>query len=341
MDYSVKKLLSPYIYNDIATIYSKESFACFRNKTVFITGAGSSLGRYLAYAFLMGNDMDSNNTKVILYDREESLFEKYGNLNSRTDIDFLVSKTFSNMPREKADYIIHTDCKGNKDYFEAMGNLLSYALQNENTTVVLCSDMHICGSVYNGKSKLSEDDMGYLDLSNADNYTLQSQRMVEAYGKKLASEKELNIKFARVCSVLSALGKSPLNELAVSAVSDKNNAVEFITDNADIIQSYCYVTDAVTALLKILIDGKAGEVYNVSSGYDTSMKYITEVCQQLYPNINVAYKNNGISNNYDISPMSSTRLILDNSKLLSLGFTPKVSLADSIKRTVNIIQENL
>lgn len=345
MDYTVKTLLAPYIYNDIASIYNKDSFECFKNKTVFITGAGQLAGYYLACAFLIGNDIDGNNTEIILCDKEESLFEKYGNLNSRTDLDFLISKTFSHLPRKKADYIIHTDIHTDRDYFEAMDNLLGYASQSEICSVLLCTGMNIYGSVYNGKSKLSESDKGYIDLADPEAYHIQSQRMIETYGKKLAEEKGLNIKFARRCHVLGAMTSNPLSKFIASAIMNKNNSakdnMQMITEDINTIRSYCYVTDVVTAMLKILTNGRIGESYNISTGCDTNLKYITEICQQLLPDVNIAYKNTNISNDYSISPMSSTREILDNSKLLSLGFTPKVGLAEAIKRTVKIIEENI
>jgi FlaA1/EpsC-like NDP-sugar epimerase len=56
MDYTVKNLLSPYIYNDITDIYKTDKFACFKNKTVLITGAGQLIGYYLTCVFLAGND---------------------------------------------------------------------------------------------------------------------------------------------------------------------------------------------------------------------------------------------------------------------------------------------
>lgn len=340
MEYTVQKLLSPYIYNDIADFYSTGKFSCFKNKTVFITGAGELTGYYLACGFLIGNDVDGNNTKVIVSDREESLFEKYGNLTYRRDIEFLVTKDYSNMPREKSDFIIHTDCNGNKEYFEAMTNLLEYAQQSGANTV-LCSDMSIYGSVYNGKSTLSEEDNGYIDLADADSYAVQSQRMVESYGKRLVKENNLNIKFARVCAVLGALGSSPLNQLAATANDEfytVGKGMSFYAADANVTQSYCYVTDIVSALLMILADGKSGEVYNISSNCDTSMKNITEACQKLLPDVNVAYRSK--KNNHDNSPMNSTHFVLDNSKLTVLGFTPRVSLDESIKRIVTIIQNN-
>lgn len=350
MEYTVKKLLSPYLYNDIASIcQSNLNFDCFKNKTVFITGAGQLVGYYLACAFLIGNDLNSNNTKIIVCDKEENLFEKYGNLNSRTDIDFLISKTYSNLPREKSDYIIHTDTQPDKDYFDSAVNLLKYAQESKTTSVIFCSHMDIYGCVYNGRSRLAENDLGYIDLANPDNHTLQNRRMTELFGKKTAQETGLDIKFARLSAVMGALhiNSNPFNKFVTSALMSKNKAstknMQYLTEDSDIIKSYCYVTDTAVALLKLLTQGKSGEAYNVCAGWDTSLKYITEVCRQLFPDLklDIAYKGNNISNDYNISPLSCTRQILDNAKLLKLGFTPRVNLAEAIKRTVKIIEENL
>jgi len=333
MEYTVQNLLSPYIYNDIADIYNPEIFSCFRNKTVFISGAGNLTGYYLTCSFLMGNDIDKNNTKIIVSDSDESLFEKYGKLTHRTDIDFLVTKDFSNMPREKADFIIHTEVTDATDYFEAVANLLDYG-QQSGANMLICSDMDIYGTVYNGKDKLSESDMGYVDLSKAESLPIQNQRMVETYGRKLASNENLSIKFARTCSVLGAFGFNPLKDTLHTVAK----GMQIIVDETDAVQSYCYVTDMATALLKVLTKGKNGEIYNISANCDTSMKHITELCLKQTPELNVAYKSQKNKNN---SPMDSTYYILDNSKLLGLGFTPKVNLESCIKRMTDIMKNNL
>lgn len=349
MDCKIENLINPHIYNDIYAILADESFSAFKNKTVFIAGAGQLSAYYLACALLIGNDYNHNNTKVVVCDRNEGLFEKYGNLNSRTDIDFVVSKLYSDIQCSAVDYIFNLDVAVNDNAFEAFENLLKFAQQSGCTTLLLCSDMDVYGEVYNGKCHIGETDEGYVNLTDEKGYKIQMQRIAENYAKAFAKEKNISIKIARLANILGcekAEDESYNNFISVLFDRRKNKKsvnVHFVTENHNVIQSYIYVSDVVTALIKILVNGADMETYNVASGCDTSLKNITEIYQQVFPksNVNVVYKGKNAEDGCGVSPMSSTRFVLDNSKLLNLGFKPKVSLDDGIRRTVQLLNEKL
>lgn len=336
MKYQLKEILSQQLYEDILTIYNADiDFSVFKDKSVLITGGEKPLGFYLACAFLIANDLAENNTKVFVVGREKSLFEKYGKINSREDIDFAVSNYYSNIQNKSTDYIIHTDSTVSKDYFENIKNIFNYCNNTKATSMVFCDDMQLYGSVYNSKSKILETDEGYVNLKNEKDFPIQAQRMAETFGKQFALENQLNIKFARLCHCISTSGFSDTenNSDLVAAIG---MGVPIKTDEE--IKSFCYVTDMAEALLWILLKGENNSVYNVSSGCDTSTRYIADVCRQLYPEIKSkkSEESKNISNDYSVSPLSTTRFILDNSELLKLGFKPKVSLAEGIKRMIKI-----
>jgi nucleoside-diphosphate-sugar epimerase len=99
-------------------------------------------------------------------------------------------------------------------------------------------------------------------------------------------------------------------------------------------RSFMYVEDAVAGLLVIAEKGSPGEVYNVDSGCERSVK---EVVMEI-----VNYFNDKeLEVFFDITkPEGSKRRMLDSSKLSSLGWNPKISFEVGLKRTVEDIIKN-
>lgn len=338
MDNRVEQLLNPSIYSDIVSITKGDTdFGCFKNKSVMITGAGQLLGYYIACAFLVSNDIYNTNTRLIAVDRDNALFKRYGKLTYRDDIDLRVSENYSDI-RAGADYVIHTERFSGEATEEAVCNLLEY-IKNSEATAVINSYADIYGEVFNGSIFITEEDMGYIDCAKRESACAQAQRTALSFAKKYASDNSLDIKLAVCSSIYGARefdGDSSYVNLFLNAVLKHNLLV---TQKDSEIKSLCYVTDAACALLKILTRGKSGELYNVSSGISASVKQVAEKCVKLFSDsdIKVIYKYNSKSS--PLSPMAPTRQILNNSKLLSLGFTPKVSLDAGVARAVQIISE--
>lgn len=102
-------------------------------------------------------------------------------------------------------------------------------------------------------------------------------------------------------------------------------------------RSHCYVFDAASAILQVLTHGERGKSYNIADGQyqmtirefaqraalagGTKVKYLhpTDVEARGYSNI--------------------SRSVLDNSRLLGLGWKPRYSNPSAIEETVSILRE--
>lgn len=340
MEYEVKQLLNPYIYNDILSITNGDiDFTRFKNKTVLITGAGQLLGFYLACAFLINSDLNNTNTKVIAVDKSDVIFKKYGKLTFRNDIDFAVSNTYSDLQCDKADFVIHTESYVGLNNNSAISNLLDY-IKTSSASAVINTYSDIYGDVYNGKSKISEEDIGYTDCSNPACHSIQSQRMAETFALKFAKDNNIDIKLSRLCTIYGPWefnGNSSYINILSNALQKHNLLVG---PNDCKTNSLCYVTDAASALLKILLNGESFETYNISAGYSASTKDFAEECVKIFSDYDIKVIYKGKSKETHLSPMSPTKNILDNTKILSLGFTPKVDLQMGIVRSAKIMAEN-
>ena len=337
----IKNILKENIYTDIQSIVSNTDFSYFKNKTVMVTGASKLLGYYLTCAMLVSNDENQTNTKVIAVDTNDSLFKKYGKVTHRTDLDFMVSDDFSNLQTDKVDVIIHCDTNHKVNTINAITNILDFAKNNTVRSILLAADMDIYGTVFNGSNTLNESDQGYINLQSDAGCHAQAQRMAENITKKFSQDYNVDVKLVRLCNVLGGIKMNENDTYSpiLSSVAKKHNIT--ITKDDCKVESCCYVTDCVTAVLTVLAKGKSQETYNISADLIASPRKVSELCTTMYPDykIKVILKKDVGASNYP-SPMNPTMRVLDNKELLALGFTPQVKLEESIIRSIKIINEN-
>lgn len=334
MENEVKLLLELNLYEDILSITeSGIDFSGFKNKTVMVSGASQLVGFYTVCAFLISNDLYGTNIKVIAVDRDDSLFKRFGKLTQRSDIDFLISKDFSNLSTVDTDFFIHTL----KPAAEIeISNIINYVKASKASTLIN-SFSDIYGDVFNGKDSISEKDSGYLNCQDPGDYTAMLQRLFESSAKLAAEEFNLDIKFSRLCQVFGyrEYGNNPSYIKIFNNVADKKNIEIEKSDKT--LSSYIYVTDAASALIKVLVKGEKNEIYNISSGYVASNYIIAQYCVKLFENLKleIIFKDEAVT----LSPIAPTIDVLDNSKLKSLGFENKTDIKTGIVKAIKIIYE--
>lgn len=100
-------------------------------------------------------------------------------------------------------------------------------------------------------------------------------------------------------------------------------------------RSFLYVDDAVNALLLLEEKGKNGEVYNVDSGEERSVREVVEHIAKLFRNkkLDIFYNTE--------KPEGSQRRFLDSTKLRKLGWKPTISFELGLKRTYKDIVSRL
>ena len=100
--------------------------------------------------------------------------------------------------------------------------------------------------------------------------------------------------------------------------------------------SYVYIADAVSALIKILLDGVDGEAYNISDDDDgRTLRGYAEYLATL-SNQKVKFE---IENNLAVS--KATFALMDTTKLKALGWIPLYTVCQGLKETYTIKrQEN-
>lgn len=242
------------------------------------------IGRSLALSLLNLSDSFGLNLHVIAQGRDINRLVTRFNANQKPGLN-LVSCNIINAedviekfePFSKIDYIVHCAAptasadfvrmpvKVINDIYQSTFNVLNLAHVKEVRSIVYVSSMEVYGSI-NSENQIKEDELGFIDLSSARSSYPEAKRLTELMCYSFFKEKKLSVKIVRPCMVYG-VGASPTDGRVL------NYFVKQIRSGSDIIlntdgkskAAVLDIHDCIFAILTVLFNGKAGEVYNVSN----------------------------------------------------------------------------
>lgn len=357
MDYKIKSNVNEFVYNDAYEItQAKIPWESFNNNTILITGAGGFIGYYLTLSLLLRNDLHNQNIKVVgMVRNEKNASAKYGKLLDRDDFKLVIQDVCNKFViNEEVNYIVHAASNASAWHFEnkpvetinanliGTMNVLEFARKNNDCKVLFISSLKVYGSVHDGSKTLKEDNIGYLDHTSYKNCYAQGKRAAETLCATYNKEYGLDIKIARPSYIY---GASKLDDDRVWAqffanVVRRQNIL--LKSNGATMRSFCYVTDTVSALLTILLKGENIRPYNISSEENNiTIRDFAKMSVNVFPErkLSLSFANKSD----EIEPMqsyfSATPEILNNNRLMSIGWIPKVNLKEGVIRSINTIEE--
>jgi nucleoside-diphosphate-sugar epimerase len=100
-------------------------------------------------------------------------------------------------------------------------------------------------------------------------------------------------------------------------------------------RAFCYLADAARAFFAVLLKGEAGHAYNVGNAEAVvSVRKLAETLVGLYPQRGVRLRSSLPSSGY--LPSQVQRSAPDTTRLETLGWRPRVGIADGFRRTIDI-----
>lgn len=325
---------SKIVDQDIENVY-KNSFIdwnLLKNKTIFITGANGSIGQFLVYVLLYANEKLKLNLTVIASVRNI----KNAKINFHSKLHSKALKIYQNdvldeiKYKGKVEYIIHCANGTQSHYFIehpvdtfnvavfGTDNILKFALKKKCQSIVYLSSMEVYGTV-TSEGKLSEKDLGEIDIQAARSSYPMGKRAAEILCFSYAYEYNLPVKIARLAQVVNPninYNDSHLYAYLARCIVEKNDIV--LNTSGNTLRSFCYITDAINAILLLLLKGENGNAYNVSA----ASARIKELAADLAEKYGVSLKFD--INNTKIYP-KETMLDLNTEKLEQLGWRPLIS----------------
>lgn len=253
-------------------------------------------------------------------------YEEVGN------VDYIVhcaaptaSKFFVECPVETFDVI-----------YSGTRNLLDYARRHIVKGFIYLSSLEVYGEI-NDRSKLVTEDMqGYVDVMAVRSSYPMAKRAAENLCCLYASEYGVHVKVARLTQTTGAgitMGDNRVIAQFARLAAYGNDIVLHTTGESA--RSYCYTTDAISAILYILLKGQEGNVYNVANEntYISAKNMAEFVRTNFNPSINVRIE---LNDNMGYAPV--TKLNLSTEKLKSLGWSPRYGLYDIFDRLIKSLK---
>lgn len=207
--------------------------------------------------------------------------------------------------------------------------------------------MFSTGDIYGtiDKKVITEDDYGVMDTLDIHNCYSESKRMAETMCKSFFVQYHVPIKIARIAHTYAPTMDID-HDPRVFASFVKN-----IISGEDIVmksdgkgkRSFCYITDAVAGYFMILLNGQAGEAYNVcNTSQFVSIADLAETLVSLYPekNLKVIRKERDASEHYTENVLlAGKECVPSNRKLENLGWKAKVSIEDGFDRVIRFCEK--
>ena len=216
-------------------------------------------------------------------------------------------------------------------------SLLKYAAAHPVKGFVYLSSLEVYGTT-DRLDSIPEEVQGYWSVTDVRSSYPVAKRAAEHLCHLYAKEYGVPVKIARLTQTTGAgISKDDGRVIAQFARCAARHQDIVLHSTGESARPYCYTTDAVGAILYILLRGQSGEPYNVANpGTYISARALAEfVKENLAPDINVVTQ---IRDDMGYAPASF--LPLDTSKLESLGWKSGYSLYDILKRLVEYLDED-
>lgn len=269
------------LINDFKEIVqNNHSLDKFKNSTFLITGATGLIGSLLIKFLLYIDKTLSSNITIIGLIRNEQkaneIFAEYsdnphlkflkhnlgtGKINCELPIDYIIhgaSITQSKMMIEKPVETIKISVDGTKE-------LLDLAVEKNVKSMIYISSMEAYGQPYT-TAKVSENDLGFLDLANPRSGYPESKRLCEVLCNSYAAEYDLHVCSARLAQTFGAGVLPSENRVFAQFARSIINGEDIVLHTEGKSEgNYVYTADLINALLIMLLYGESGQAYNVAN----------------------------------------------------------------------------
>jgi nucleoside-diphosphate-sugar epimerase len=316
-----------------------------KGKTFLITGATGLIGSVMVKCLLALNQRYALHMKIMAVVRDlqkaKKVFEE--ELDAISFVEIPLTDLAHHQVSERVDYIIHLASPTASSFFvnqpvetlatifNGTQSVLRYAKEADVEAMVLASSLEIYGSNENDEP-IIEDFQGYLNPTEVRSSYNMGKRAAECLCHAYAKEYGIPVKIARLTQTtgagISQDDNRVIAQFARLAAEGKDIILHTTGESA---RPYCYTTDAVSAILYILLKGQHGEPYNVANEetYISAHDMAHYLKKNFNPDISVRIE---LNDHMGYAPAS--KLYLSTQKIKTLGWQPRYGLKDIFSRLI-------
>lgn len=306
------------------------------NKTILISGGTGFIGSLFCNVLRYRNKYYKQNIKIICL-----AFTAFDNDETVTYIKGDISKPLS--VEGNVDYILHMASNTHPELYKTdpVGtitgnifgayNLLTIAKEKKTKRFVLASSCEIYGEC--GEEPVDELYSGYINCNTARAGYNEAKRVSESLCQSFAQQYGIESVVFRLARVFGADKTKKDTKAMAQFIRNAVSREDIILKSSGKQKySYIYVADAVSGIIKVLLDGVAGEAYNISS--DNDGMSLSDYAKFL---ASLANKKVIFEIEKDPNASQAQNALLDNSKIKNIGFKPLFTTKEGLKRTFDIL----
>lgn len=317
-----------------------------KDKSIAITGATGLIGSTFTRLLLTLNTDYSLNLKIVLLVR--SLEKAVSFFGTPTCIKYYIQDASNPIENNigNIDYFILAACNAYPEAYKetpvdvmnanylGVKNVFDYIIrkQYKPLKVLFVSSSEVYGEYECGENGVDEAYEGIINHYRVRSCYTESKRAAETLCLSYASQYGINVVIARPGYIFGPTRMTKNNRADVEFFDCVKNRKPIVMKSpGSQKRSYCYVEDAVFALLYILLKGENSEAYNIALDPKDSIT-IAEFASLIAELGKIDLIKSFESGNHGWSPFS--KAILNNEKLKRLGWYSQYTVKEGIEKTI-------
>lgn len=345
------------IYEDVESIVNdlKDLFRILSGTSLLVTGAGGFLCSYFVDTVAMLNRvLLTQPCKIIAVDNfQTGLSERLVHLQGREDVCFI--KQDLRLPlnlNQPVDWIIHGASIASPKFYRrypletidvnvtGTRQVLEFARRGVHSLLYL-STSEVYGNPDPDFIPTPENYLGYVSSTGPRACYDESKRLAETLCNIYYRLYNVPVKIVRIFNTYGPGQRLDDGRIIIDMVNSiiHNQPIVLYSDGRPT-RSFCYISDAISAMWHVLLSNANGEVFNAGNGQEEiSIRDLAErVCQLAnLPLSEIKYQ---VSDDLNYLTDNPERRCPDLTKLSkTFHWEPKVSLNDGVARTLRYYRE--
>lgn len=324
------------------------------NKTIFITGGTGLIGTLFIKTVLYANKVYNLNCKIIALVREKEKANKMFEEQIKQDLGlkFIVGDVRNKIVgvQEDIDYIIHAASQtSSKMFVENPIETIDISLQGTKNTLELAKEKLVKNYIYlstmevygrpNNDEKIDERHGTDLLTNEARNCYPISKIMCENLCTCYAKKFNFNSNVLRLTQTFGAgVNYNDTRVFAEFARCAIENKDIILHTKGETKRSYLYTSDAINAILLVMLNGEPNEIYNVANEKSyCSILEMANIVAKKNPNIKVECVLDEDIEKFGYAP--TLCMNLDTTKIRKLGWKPNIDIDVMYNRLIEFMKK--
>lgn len=338
------------IVEDLLTIFVSRSWDVLRGKSIYISGASGMIASYLVMFLIYCNEQEHMEIEIFAGVRSaEKAAQRFGDYTQKKYFHLIQEDVIVPLHiGRQLNYIVHAASPASPQYYgsnpvETMlpnivgtYQLLEHAKRYSVESFLFFSSGAVYGTV--SSKKIREIQFGEFDFMARGSVYGEGKRCGEALGNAYYREYKIPFKSVRINHVYGPTLDLKNDHRAFAEFVDNvvhgQNIV--LTSDGRQKRAFCYLTDAIIAILTVLLNGKNGESYNlVNEDQFVSISALAEILVSLYPEKHLQVVHKERKDAGYLSLAQTNDVVCDGSKIQALGCNFNVTIQEGFKRTID------